>query len=541
VRRSYLADVSEQLRLGTARHPGRTLLGFPDESISYREFYELSLQLSQSLVSLGVKRGNTVGILALNTIDGMAALYGAVRIGAIPVPINNRLKEHELPYIFDHAELAALITSDRDSDPTHFAEMVNRVWSRHPDRHRIQLGDVNVPGFLPREEFLRLGDGIHLDDAPPADGTDTAILMYTSGTTGHPRGCLLSHDCLVTAAYNLIERIDLTEQDIMWDPLPFFHLSGVLPLLTVIITGGTMLSMRHFEPRGAMDQLEGMKVTVALPAFETIWMRILTQPDFKQRDLASIRVIQNVGVEARLRLMQELLPQAIQVSNYGMTELGGYATIHRLTDSLDTRMSTGGPPLGEMELRIVDEDDNTVPLGKRGEIVARGDQMFSGYFKDPQATGESMRGGWFHTGDVGTMNELGHVTFVGRQKDMLKVGGENVAAAEIEAYLVTHPAIQIAVVVAAEDERYGQVPAAFVQLRAGADLTEQELIESCIGKIASYKVPRYVRFVGDWPMSGTKIQKFRLREAINEELRGKGIVSAPKLSTAARAASASDR
>jgi fatty-acyl-CoA synthase len=221
--------------------------------------------------------------------------------------------------------------------------------------------------------------------------------------------------------------------------------------------------------------------------------------------------------------------------------LGGYATMHKLTDSIETRVTSSGPPLGEMELRIVDEDGSALPHGTLGEIVARGDQMFSGYFKDPQATTETVRDGWFHTGDIGRMNELGHLIFVGRRKDMLKVGGENVAAAEIETYLVTHPAIQIAAVVAAEDERYGQVPAVFVQLRAGTNLTEAELMEYCVGKIATYKVPRYVRFVDEWPMSGTKIQKFRLREAIDAELQSKKITSAPKVDAPAHPTSAGGR
>jgi fatty-acyl-CoA synthase len=354
--------------------------------------------------------------------------------------------------------------------------------------------------------------------------------MYTSGTTGSPRGCLLSHDCLVTASRNLLNRIALTEDDVVWDVLPFFHLSGVIPTLTAIMAGCTMLSMRHFEGRAALDQLEHERVTAAIPAFETIWMDVLTQPDFATRDLSRMRFVQNVGVDNRLRYMQAQMPHSIQVSNYGMTELGGYATMHALSDDLETRTSTGGIAMDGMELRIIGEDGAPIPFGERGEIVARGNQMFTGYFKDPAATAASFDAeGWFHSGDLGTMTETGQVTFVGRRKDMLKVGGENVAAAEIETYLVTHPAIQIAVVVAAEDERYEQVPAAFVQLRAGASLSEPELIEFCIGKIASYKVPRYVRFVDAWPMSGTKIQKFRLRDAINDELKALGITSAPKV------------
>jgi fatty-acyl-CoA synthase len=228
--------------------------------------------------------------------------------------------------------------------------------------------------------------------------------------------------------------------------------------------------------------------------------------------------------------MQAQLPHAVQVSNYGMTEMGGYATMHRLDDDEDTRASTGGLPLDGMEFRIVDADGRSVPAGELGEIVARGPQMFAGYFKDDAATQDSADAeGWFHSGDLGRMGADGSVTFATRHKDMLKVGGENVAAAEIETFLVTHPAILIAAVVAAEDERYGQVPAAFVELRDGFDVTEHQVIEFCRGKIATYKVPRYVRFIRDWPMSGTKIQKFRLRSAINDELSAAGIAVAEKI------------
>jgi len=241
----------------------------------------------------------------------------------------------------------------------------------------------------------------------------------------------------------------------------------------------------------------------------------------------------NVGSPGSLRRMQERLPTAVQVSALGGTEFGGFVSLGKAGDPLESRLTTGGRPLGRAEVRAVDPETGAdVPPGAVGELLMRGPTRFLRYHDDPEATAAAIdEDGWYHSGDLGRVDADGSVAFVGRLKDMLKVGGENVAAAEIETHLLGHPAVEIVQVVGAPDERYIEVPAAYVQLRAGARAGEQELIDFCRGEIATFKVPRYVRFVEEWPMSGTKIQKFRLREQIAAELEAAGITEAPRVTS----------
>jgi acyl-CoA synthetase (AMP-forming)/AMP-acid ligase II len=256
--------------------------------------------------------------------------------------------------------------------------------------------------------------------------------------------------------------------------------------------------------------------------------------DFNERDLSSVRIVMTVGVPERLRDMASRMPHATQVSCFGMTEASSFLSLSYLTDTLEQRVCTGGHPMPGMECRVVDPVTGAdLPPDTEGELLFRGSNCFSGYLNDPELTAQVFDDeGWFHTMDVATMDRDGRVTFVSRLKDMLKVGGENVSAAEVESYLLRHPAIGIVQVVSAPDDYYVEVPAAFIQLKPEATVTEQEIIDFCAGKIATLRVPRYVRFVTEWPMSGTKIKKAILREMIAADLKEKGITRAAKISTA---------
>ena len=270
--------------------------------------------------------------------------------------------------------------------------------------------------------------------------------------------------------------------------------------------------------------LERERCTVAFPAFETIWLAVQNEPGFADADLSALRLVIAVGSPGTLRISQERLPSVPQVSSFGSTECGGFVSIGRPTDPLETRLTTNGSAFPGSELRVVDPDTGEdLPPNTPGEILMRGPARFVRYHEEPELTAQTIDPeGWFHSGDLGRMDEEGRLSFVGRIKDMLKVGGENVAAAEIETYLLGHPACEIVQVVGAPDARYVEVAAAFVQLTPGQTATEEELIDFCLGSIATFKVPRYVRFVDEWPMSGTKIQKFQLRERIAAELAAGG-------------------
>jgi len=335
-------------------------------------------------------------------------------------------------------------------------------------------------------------------------------------------------------AFSYGSALELTADDRFWSPLPLFHVAGLVTLLACIAAPCPLVHVgHHFEPGPALDQLEHERCTLAFPAFETIWLAVQNEPRFAEADLGSLRLVIAVGSPGSLRLMQERLPSVIQVSSFGSTECGGFVSIGRATDPVEVRLTTNGRAFPGSELRIVDpETGDDLPPNTPGEILMRGPTRFVRYHEEPELTAEVIdEDGWFHSGDLGRMDEEGRLSFAGRLKDMLKVGGENVAAAEIETYLLGHPACEIVQVVAAPDARYTEVAAAFVQLAPGATATEQELIDYCRGQIATFKVPRYVRFVDEWPMSGTKIQKFELRERIAAELEAAGITEAPRITS----------
>jgi fatty-acyl-CoA synthase len=337
-----------------------------------------------------------------------------------------------------------------------------------------------------------------------------------------PKGCPLTHEALVRTALEAGRtRFELTRADRMWDPLPMFHMSFVLPLLACLDAGAALLSMERFEPGLALRYLRDERASVNFAAFPTITLALLSHPDFEVRDM-HFRLMNNVGPPDLLRQFHAALPFAKHITAYGLTEAGGVTAFSEPSDDAETRATTAGRPFAGIEVSVRDPATNAaLPAGTRGELCIRGYCLFEGYYKSPEKNAEAFDAeGWFHTGDLGTLDGEGRIAYLGRSKDMLKVGGENVAAVEIEGFLQTHPAVLLAQIVAAPDAKYGEVAAAFVQLRPGHSASEPELIHFCRGKIASFKVPRFVRFVDDWPMSATKIQKFKLRERIEKELAG---------------------
>jgi fatty-acyl-CoA synthase len=361
------------------------------------------------------------------------------------------------------------------------------------------------------------------------------VIVYTSGTTAAPKGAMLSHEALTRLADGIGERMALTPADRVWTAIPLFHGGGITFLLSCLAARAAFVHPGWFDPATTLELLTAERVTVALAAFETIWMPVLNRADLADFDLSRIRLVMAVGVPERLRDMASRLPGAVHVSCVAMTESSAFLSLNRTDDPLEKRVTTGGHPMPGMEVRVVDPETGAdLPPGTPGELLFRGPTAFDGYFRDPERTAEVIdAAGWFHTGDLVVADAEGRLTFRSRLKDMLKVGGENVAAAEVEGYLLGHPAVDLVAVVAAPDAYYVEVPAAFVQLKPGASVTGQELIDFCVGRIATYRVPRYVRWIapGEWPMSGTKIKKYVLRERIADELKQRGITEAPRIRT----------
>ena len=353
---------------------------------------------------------------------------------------------------------------------------------------------------------------------------DVGLMLYTSGTTANPKGCLITHEAMVRNSIALgRHRYRLRHEDRMWSPLPMFHIAAVLPMLAIFDVGGTYLTMGYFDAGVALRMLEEHRVTALYPSFVTIMQGLIYHPDFPDTDLSRVKLmnsnfaVQPPGVAEPI---MKAMPQALQVGSFGMTEAAGTVCTGAWDEPESRRITRLGRPLPGLEVRIVNpETGDDVKHGLRGEVLVRGYSLFEGYYKDPEKTAQALDpDGWFHTGDIGSLDDDGTIMFHGRLKDMLKVGGENVAAAEIEGLLGRHPAVKLAQIVGIPDAKYVEVPAAFVELKPGEKASERELIDFCRREISSFKVPRVVRFVTEWPMSSSKIQKFRLRDALVAEL-----------------------
>ena len=521
------------------KFPDSDIVVFPESRTTYKELYERASKSACSLKSMGIGSGDSVGILMSNCLEFVDLLIGSQLIGAVPVPINARYKAKELAYVIDDAELKVLATTDRIVEHVDFVSLLQEAF---PDLERQQnpmelelkeakslnsiilFGERKPTGMLDTKTFQSLFDQTDTEEIEISRSRlqirDIAMMMYTSGTTANPKGCPITHEALVRPAMEAGRtRFYISEKDRMWDPLPMFHMSFVLPLIACIDAGAALLTMEYFEPKLALSYMKSESATLNFASFPTIMEALLNHEDYDP-EILDMRIVNNVGPADLLVSMQERMPKTLQISAYGLTECGGVVSFGHVEDSLEKRTQTSGRLFRGIQAQIRDpETDDILDANQQGEILIKGYCVFEGYHNAPDKNQEAFtEDGWFRTGDLCSLDEEGRVTYHGRIKDMLKVGGENVAAVEIEGFLSHHPAVQLAQVVAAPDSKYVEVPAAYIQLKDGMSTTEEEIIDYCKGQLSSFKIPRYVRFVKDWPMSATKIQKIRLREQIASEL-----------------------
>ncbi|MEL7538401.1 MAG: class I adenylate-forming enzyme family protein [Pseudomonadota bacterium] len=539
VRATTLGDL---LLTAADSRPDELAVVLPDVRFTYQELADQSLACARSLHALGVERGDHVGILLPTCEEFLTAMFGIALLGGVVVPINARYKPSEIAYLTENADLKAILTSSR------FAENVDFVARLHealpgladaPDPMALslsafpELGAVvtltgpDAAGMVDAVAFATLvgsvdEDDVHLRRLQTRLGS-TALMLYTSGTTANPKGCMISHEAMVRSSIALGRRYALSADDRFWSPLPMFHIAAILPLVAIFDVGGAYVTAEHFNAGEALAMLEAEQATVTYPCFWTIMGDLVQHADFAKRDLSAVRLMNaNFAVQpaAVAEAMEEAMPDTVYVGTFGMTEMAGTVTTGRIGDSKAHRFTRLGMPMPGLEVRIQNPETGTEqPVGEKGECLIRGYSQFTEYYKSPEKTAEALDAdGWFHSGDICSLDEDGQLMFHGRLKDMLKVGGENVAAAEIESCLQQHDAVRLAQVVGVPDARYQEVAAAFVELNDDARVDENALIDHCKERIAGFKVPRYVRFVTEWPMSSTKIQKFRLAEQLTSEL-----------------------
>jgi acyl-CoA synthetase (AMP-forming)/AMP-acid ligase II len=532
------------LRDRAARWPAQDALIFPDQRKTLADMDHAARNWAKALIAQGVQPGDNVGILLTTRPEFMDILFGIAMAGAICVPVNARYQPGELAFLVKDADLVCLVTTGRVADSLDFGERLLVALPSLADatggeglaladapklRSIICVDDPCPKALLPAAAALAKGADVpdtQVDSRIDAvDPQSTGLILYTSGTTANPKGCMIRHRGIIGNSRNLGSRYAIGAGDRFWSPLPIFHIAGILPMVSIVDAGGAYLTIPNFDAGLALEMLEREKATHAYPCFVTIMQDLIAHPRFATTDLSSVRLMNaNFAVQPdSIRdAMSAAMPHTIMVGTYGLTEGSGTICTSRITDSWEARGWRLGVPLDEWDVRIVDiETGLPCPVGQQGEIVACGPNMLAGYYNAPEKTADVIdKDGWFHTGDIGSFDDDGQIMFHGRTKDMMKVGGENVAAAEIEAVLHTHPAVKLAQVTGIPHPRYVEVPAAFVELRDGITASEGELIDHCTGKLASFKLPRHVRFVDSWPMSTSKIQKFRLRDMLVAELEG---------------------
>lgn len=531
--------LTELLSHAVKRSPDAEAIVFPNARFTYQQFQDRIDAAARSLLGMEIQRGDVIGILMPNCAENVITLFAAAKIGVLCVTINNRFRPRELGHVITDSGMKALFTSDLVAEQVDYAERIQQTLPELADakpgttpaaaaapalKYAVLLGTSSANGLYTEEQFKAFTDAVSAEQLATAASQVTAddplLMLYTSGTTAMPKGCPLSHDQITRTCIKIAEYLSLNDNDRMWNALPMFHASSLLPMIATLHSGATFISQLHFSADETLHQLVDEKATYAWPAYDLIWQQILTHPEFDPAKLANIRGLLIVGPPETLINMEKILPNARILSCYGITEVSGLPIMSRYSDDQDIRLRTCGMPFDGMEAQVRDpETQKELPAGQRGLLWMRGPMVIKGYWQDAEKTAASFDAdGWFNTGDIVSKDERGYVAFHGRLKDTLKVGGENVAAVEVEAFLTTHPAVKTAAVVGVPDAKYGEVPAAFIEFRPGASASAEELIQFCKDSLSGFKVPRHIRFVTEWPMSATKIRKDDLRTPLLAEL-----------------------
>jgi fatty-acyl-CoA synthase len=524
---SYSHGVSDVRLLGETigANLERTVAAFGDRDavaschqgvkLTYAEFGEAVNRVASGLIAAGIAKGDRVGIWSPNCLEWLLVQFATAKAGAILVNINPAYRTHEVEYALRQSGVKMLISA-RAFKTSDYKAMIDEVRDGLPALQAVvytdspeweELAATPVDGDAVRERM----DTLAFDD--PIN------IQYTSGTTGFPKGATLSHHNILNNGYFVAELCGYTEADRVCLPVPFYHCFGMVMGNLGAVTHGSciVIPAPGFEPAATLSAVAAERCT-SLYGVPTMFIAELEHPEFDSFDLTSLRTGIMAGspcpVEVMKRVQRDMHMTEVGIC-YGMTETSPVSTQTRPDDSLERRVSTVGRPGPHIEVKIVDpETGQVVPCGTTGEFCTRGYSVMLGYWDEPEKTAEAIDAArWMHTGDLATMDEDGYCNIVGRIKDMVIRGGENVYPREIEEFLYTHPDVSDVQVVGVPDTRYGEELCAWVVLRSGASLTEEAVREFCEGRLAHYKVPRYVVFTDGFPMTVTgKVQKFKMRE-----------------------------
>jgi fatty-acyl-CoA synthase len=521
--------------------------------MTYKEFNKEVNTIAKGLMALGIKKGDKVAIWSTNNAEWVLTQFATAKIGAILVSINPAYRTSELEYALKQSEVGTLIMieSFKTSDYIHmFYEIAPFARGATPGkihsnklpnlRNIICISDERYTGMFKWKDLYELSQKV--DDSElkerqsSLDFDDPINIQYTSGTTGFPKAATLTHFNILNNGYFVGKMMNFTDKDRLCIPVPFYHCFGmVMSNLTCTSLGATMIiPSEYFDPLTTLTVIEKEKCT-AVHGVPTMFIAELDHPEFKKFDLSSLRTGIMAGspcpVEIMKRVNNEMNMKEVEIA-YGQTESSPVITQTPADDTMEHRTETVGKPLPFVEVKIIDpETGRTLPVGEQGELCARGYNIMKYYYNNPEATKNAIdESRWLHTGDLAIMTEDGYFKITGRIKDMIIRGGQNVYPREIEEFLYTHPQIADVQVVGVPDKKYGEEVCAWIKLKEGESITEEDIKEYCKGKIAHYKIPRYIKFTDSFPMTVTgKIRKVEMREISTEEL---GLKEAASIKTA---------
>ncbi len=526
-----------------AADPDRDFIVYPDRDLrwSYAEFNCRVDQLAKGLLATGIGKGDHVGIWARNVPDWLTFMFATAKIGAVLVTVNPVYKAHELAYVIKQSDMKALAIIDafRDVDYVQIVrELVPEAATQergHLDspefpslKNLIYMGPEKHRGFYNVPELLVLGE--NMPDEPLRELTaslradDVVNMQYTSGTTGFPKGVMLTSRNIVNNGFFIGERQNLGSDDRVCLPVPLFHCFGcVLGVLATLTHGATAVMVESFDPVLVLAAVQKERAT-ALYGVPTMFIAELNHPMFDMFDLTSLRTGIMAGSPCPIETMKQVIDRmhaSEMTICYGLTEASPVFTQTSVDDTLERKCETVGTKHPEVEVRVIDpETGEDCAPGVPGEYCCRGYNVMKGYYKMPEATAAAIdNDGWLHSGDVGTVDEHGYYRITGRIKDMIIRGGENIYPREIEEFLYTMPGVEDAQVVGVPDAKYGEVVGAFVRRSAGSDITEGDVQEYARARMARYKAPKYVFFLDQFPQTASgKIQKYKLRDMAKEML-----------------------
>lgn len=533
--------VGELLEVQAKKYPEHEAVVYADRNLrmNYKEFNMLCRKGARGLMKLGVKKGEHIAAWSSNTPEWVVSQFATGKMGAVLVTVNTNYRTAELEYLLKQSDSTTIILMEQYKDASYIDmvyEIVPELKTSEPGKlessnlpylkNVIVMGEKRFPGTYSWQDILDMADGVTEEELDNQMATlkqsEVINMQYTSGTTGFPKGVMLTHSNIVNNAYNVASAMKLTDQDRLCIPVPFFHCFGcVMGTLACATVGATMVPVQEFSPKAVLETVEKEKCT-ALHGVPTMFIAELNDPEFEKYDLSSLRTGIMAGSNCPIEVMKAVNEKmgATEITiAYGQTESSPVITQTRTNDPLELRVETVGKALPEVEVKIVKPGTmEEVPRGVQGELCTRGYHVMEGYYKNPDATREAIDAeGWLHTGDLAVMDENGYCRVTGRLKDMIIRGGENIYPREIEEFLYRHPKVLDVQVVGIPDSVYGEEVMAWIILKDGESVTPDEIKEYCKGKISKHKIPRYIEFTESYPMTASgKIQKFKLREQAME-------------------------